>query len=215
MVSLRLASVSNRLTNLTNRVKFLGAWGRLPQSVVFGHRFSVHAHGINGQIFVGDRVTIGDDVLLEVADGAVIHIGSRVWLSRGVVVSARKSVQIGDGTLVGEYSSIRDSNHTIARRDIPILEQGHETKFVEVGPDVWIGRGVAVLAGTKIGRGAVIGANSVVTRDVPEFAGSGRLTSESGQEQTISMLVSGALSPPGRGEIGLFGTVSLLLVSPK
>jgi len=54
--------------------------------------------------------------------------------------------------------------------DIPIRLQGGRFGSIEIGDDVWIGTGVIVLTNIKIGQGAVIGAGSIVTRDVPEYA---------------------------------------------
>jgi acetyltransferase-like isoleucine patch superfamily enzyme len=74
-------------------------------------------------------------------------------------------IAIGDGTMIGEYSSVRDANHR--REDGTTLrDSGHAAKAISIGKEVWIGRGVAILAGVTIGDGATIGANAVVTRDV-------------------------------------------------
>jgi acetyltransferase-like isoleucine patch superfamily enzyme len=68
--------------------------------------------------------------------------------------------------MIGEYTSIRDQDH---RTDSPgpTREAGYITAPVRIGTDAWIGRGCAVLKGVTIGDRAVIGANSIVTRDVP------------------------------------------------
>jgi len=53
---------------------------------------------------------------------------------------------------------------------VPIKDQGIVKRPVRIGPDVWLGTKATVLRGVEIGRGSVIGANSVVTRDVPDYA---------------------------------------------
>ena len=75
------------------------------------------------------------------------------------------SFTIGAGTMIGEYTSLRDANHRFGG-DQAIRYSGHDAAPIRVGRNVWIGRGVMVLPGVTIGDGAVIGANAVVTRDV-------------------------------------------------
>ena len=130
-----------------------------------------------GRVFVyGSRqVDFGEDVLLypgvhlETQGAARIDVGDDVVLSSGVHIVAMAGVIIGQGTIIGEYTSIRDANH---RRDpdISIRNSGHSCKSIHIGREVWVGRGVTVLGGVTIGDGATIGANAVVTKDVPERA---------------------------------------------
>lgn len=96
-------------------------------------------------------------------------MGDGVNLTQDVVISCERSISIGDNTLIGEFVSIRDSNHGIdPSRDI--REQEPTSSPVTIGRDVWLGRGVFVGPGVSIGDGAVIGANSVVLRSIPSFS---------------------------------------------
>lgn len=136
---------------------------RLPSSVV-----------VLGKVFVfGTRnITVGNDVLLypalhlETQGEASITIGDEAVISRGVHIVAMAGIAIGCGSLIGEYTSIRDANHT--RDDARgIRHSPHSARPIRIGSEVWIGRGVTVLGGVTIGDGATIGANAVVTHDVP------------------------------------------------
>jgi acetyltransferase-like isoleucine patch superfamily enzyme len=117
------------------------------------------------RVRIGKRTRLGRDLELE-THGGVIAIGRDVRVNRGCTIAARRSVTIGDDTMIGEFCSIRDANHGIAP-DRPVRAQPHRARGIEIGADVWIGRGVCVLPGAIIEDGAVIGANSVVTGRIP------------------------------------------------
>lgn len=97
----------------------------------------------------------------------MISIGDDVVISRGTHIVAFAKITIGDGTMIGEYTSIRDANHRI-RTDGPIHTSGHEALPIYIGRNLWIGRGVTILPGVTIGDAAIIGANAVVTHNVPQ-----------------------------------------------
>jgi acetyltransferase-like isoleucine patch superfamily enzyme len=116
------------------------------------------------------RIRLGHDLYLyrglywETAENGTIDIGNGVVMSRGVHIVAYAGVRIGDGTMIGEYASIRDANHR--RGPLGPRHSGHIAKAISIGRRVWIGRGAVILAGVAIGDDAVVGANAVVTRDV-------------------------------------------------
>lgn len=117
------------------------------------------------------RIRFGRDILLypnlhlETQDSGSIEIGDRVVLSTGVQIVSMAKITIGQGTMIGEYTSVRDANHD-RLPDRVIRDAGHTISPIVIGSEVWIGRGVTVLQGVTIGDGATIGANAVVTRDV-------------------------------------------------
>jgi maltose O-acetyltransferase len=99
--------------------------------------------------------------------GANIHLGTRVFFNFNCVVLDVCEVHIGDYTLFGPGVQILTPLHPLD----PALRRKHEFgKSIEIGSDVWVGGGALILAGVRIGSRAVIGAGSVVTRDVPEAA---------------------------------------------
>ena len=79
-------------------------------------------------------------------------------------------VTIGKNVIMGPECVFFTKNHMFSRTDIPIRLQGYtETKPIIIEDDVWIGQRVIVLPGVHIGEGSIIGAGSVVTKDIPPF----------------------------------------------
>lgn len=136
---------------------------RLPDSAVVLGRAYVFG---TGAVRFGEDALLYPHVHLETQDSAEIFFGDRVVLSRGVHVVAMAGIRIGRGTMIGEYSSIRDANH-LREPGRALRESGYEAQPIVIGDDVWIGRGVAILRGVTVGDGATVGANAVVTHDVP------------------------------------------------
>ena len=97
--------------------------------------------------------------------GSNIELGERVFFNFNCVVLDVCRVRIGDFTLFGPavqiYTALHPLNAGLRRRE----EYG---KPIDIGSDVWVGGGAVILAGVTIGSRAVIGAGSVVTRDIPE-----------------------------------------------
>lgn len=165
-----LASVLRATRGLRKNLTRLYAHAALSADVARGAPASLV---IEGPAFVdGTRnVRFGENVLLyaalhlETQHDARIEIGDEVVISRGVHIVAMAGVTIGAGTMIGEYSSIRDANHQRSG-ETTIRQSGHTAQPIVIGKEVWIGRGVTVLGGVTIGDGATIGANAVVTKDV-------------------------------------------------
>ena len=134
----------------------------VPASVVILGRAQVYG---TGRIELGENLLLYPNLYLETLEEGTIQVGSGVVISTGAHLVSMASITIGAGSMIGEYTSIRDANH-VRVAGTPMREAGHSAKSIVIGKEVWIGRGVTVLQGVTIGDGATIGANAVVTKDV-------------------------------------------------
>lgn len=97
--------------------------------------------------------------------GSNIELGERVFFNFNCIVLDVCRVVVGDHTLFGPGVQILTPMHPFSRELRRRQEYG---KPIEIGSDVWVGGGALILPGVHIGAATVIGAGSVVTRDVPE-----------------------------------------------
>lgn len=117
---------------------------------------------------LADGVRLGHGCRLHAVDNGRLEIGPDTALSPGVTVDASSGlIRLGRQVAIGPGTVIRAANHRFDRTDVPIMLQGHDYGEVLVEDDVWIAANCTITPGVRIGRGAVIGAGAVVTRDVP------------------------------------------------
>lgn len=116
---------------------------------------------------VGERFVAEQNVYLKlVADDARLEIGDFTFVGRGTEFDIAHAVTVGSHTVIAPDCFITDHNHGTAAA-LRIDQQRCTTGPVVIGSDVWLGTKVVVLAGVRIGDGAIVGAGAVVTRDVP------------------------------------------------
>lgn len=119
-----------------------------------------------GHMHLADGVRLGKGCHLYARTGELV-MGENAAMNINVVVDADGGVvRIGAHATVGPGTVIRAANHRFDRLDVPIMFQGHEPGEVVIEDDVWIAANCTIVPGVRIGRGAVVGAGSVVTRDV-------------------------------------------------
>jgi acetyltransferase-like isoleucine patch superfamily enzyme len=137
--------------------------------VFLGKKLEIVARPGHGRIVLGKWVHLGDETRLRAHEGT-LRIGDKVVFARDVTVNCYLDVEIGASTLVADWTYICDFDHKTDDLDLPIKDQGLVKSPVRIGPDCWLATKVTVTRGADIGRGAVIGANSVARGNIPEYA---------------------------------------------
>lgn len=100
----------------------------------------------------------------------VVSIGDRCLIGKGSGIVGHLEIVIGDDVWTGHHVYITDQNHGYADPEVPISRQVQPERPVSIGDGSWIGHGTVVLPGARIGRHVVIGANSVVTGEIPDYS---------------------------------------------
>jgi len=122
---------------------------------MFGPQTTLSVGMVPGQQMVSDQViTVGDRCLIGKGSGIVGHL----------------EIVIGNDVWTGHHVYITDQNHGYADRGLPIASQVMPERPVSIGDGSWLGHGTVVLPGARIGRHVVIGANSVVTGEIPDHS---------------------------------------------
>ena len=124
-----------------------------------------------GRLELGPGVLLEPDVWITAPGAARVRIGAGTFLNIGVMVAAEQLVEIGEHCMLANGCFVSDANHRFDDPDRPITWQGFESKGpTRIGDNCWLGLGVVVTSGVTIGERSVIGANSVVTRDIPPYS---------------------------------------------
>ncbi len=153
------------------RARRFGAFGEgsllaFPPGALFNERY----------IRIGAHTMIGPYVSLSagmapgqaMVSDPVVSIGDRTLIGRGSHIVGHFSIEIGDDIQTGPYVYITDQNHVYEDPDVPIGRQWPVESSVVIGSGSWLGTGVVVLPGARIGRNVVVGAGSVVTDELPD-----------------------------------------------
>ena len=143
-----------------------------------------HIRVIGGKyITIGNKTYIGKQSILSARNKygdqtftPTISIGNNCGLGEYTHITAINKIVVGDGVLLGNFVIITDNAHGgggFIENQIstpPINRPLYSKGPVIIGDNVWVGDKATILPGVTIGNGAIIGANSVVTKDIPAFA---------------------------------------------
>lgn len=126
-------------------------------------------------IRIGNNFSLGRNstiectgVIRDLGDG--LEIGDDVGIAANAFISVRGKVSIGSSTIFGPGVKLFSENHIFADKDTPIYLQGATKKGIKIGEDCWIGADSIILDGVTIGKGCVVAAGAVVTKDVPDYS---------------------------------------------
>lgn len=112
----------------------------------------------------------GVDIRADDQSGGDITIGEHTYIGPYVCMAGPGFIKIGQDCMIASHSSLYANNHIFADPNQPFRAQGVTTKGIVIEDDCWLGTGVRVLDGVTIGKGSVIGAGAVVTRDIEPYS---------------------------------------------
>lgn len=99
-----------------------------------------------------------------------IKIGNNTQINFYVFMDAGGGIEIGNDVMVASYVYFASADHSYDRLDIPMIQQKTNCAKIIVEDDVWIGAHAIITKGVKIGKGSIVGAGSVVTKDVKPYS---------------------------------------------
>jgi len=121
-------------------------------------------------IKIGKNCVVGKRVTVRTGYNGSINIMENVCIYDSTIIDSHNDLEIGENTLIAPFCFICNFDHKFKDIGKAIKNQGFSSKPLVIGSDVWIGAKSIILKGVKIGEGSVIGAGSVVTKDIPSHS---------------------------------------------
>lgn len=150
---------------------------RHPSKITLGNRVAIDDYVLLDASGSKDQgITFGDDIIVSrncVIQGktAAVTIGDKTDIGCNAFISSGGGISIGSHVLIAGNCYIGGGRYLNQRLDIPMMEQGvYSQGAVIIGDDVWLGAGAIVLDGVRIGKGSIVGAGAVVTKDLPDYS---------------------------------------------
>ena len=136
--------------------------------------------GLDVKIVNRGKISLGNNVIIRPStcvyaniDKSVVSVGSGVEIGNHSTISSVNEVIIEENVLTGPHVFVSDHNHEYRNPKMPICMQGvmvPEGSKVVIGEGTWLGTNVVVVGNVRVGKHCVIGANSVVTKDIPDYS---------------------------------------------
>lgn len=138
-----------------------------------GYRMKIQ-NSNRGKIRIGSNVSFSTDTyLFNVAPRACIQFDNNIRIAHHFQISCAKNVCIRSNVNIASFVFITDHNHAYENIKEPIMNQGimlDDNAKVIIDEGTWIGTKVSIIGSVRIGKHCVIGANSVVTKDIPDYS---------------------------------------------
>ncbi len=123
---------------------------------------------IGAKVYINDRTWLAS-IPLKGSDSSWLSIGDETYVGRFCHFYATSSIKIGKKVLIADKVYIADNLHQFEDVSMPVIDQPvKQTGEVVIGDGAWLGENVCVI-GAKVGRQSVIGANTVVMKDIPDY----------------------------------------------
>ncbi len=133
--------------------------------VEFRRNVEIRVHGTS-KVLIGNNIRIDRGVRILSANKATIKINDGTRIGLYSVLNGGDSITIGKKALISGFVYLQTSMHSFVTKNSPIQDQGYSHKPVVLEEDTWLGTHVVILPGVKIGKGAIVGSNSVVTKSI-------------------------------------------------
>lgn len=114
----------------------------------------------------GKKFNILDSVIINFPEN--ISLGDRVSIHQFSILDATAEIEISDNVAIGSHVALITSSHNFHDKNKNIKDQGISSKKIIIDENVWLGCRVTILKGVRIGKNSIIGANSLVNKDIPE-----------------------------------------------
>ncbi|GAB1268524.1 DapH/DapD/GlmU-related protein [Aurantivibrio infirmus] len=140
----------------------------LASNVKLGDYVRISALG-KKKLVIGTSANIGDFTQVIISSsfdniGEFILIGDHVGIGEFSYLGGGGGLNIGNGTIIGQYFSAHPENHNFDNPVVPIRSQGVSRKGIVIGENCWIGSKVTILDGVELGANCIVAAGSVVTK---------------------------------------------------
>jgi acetyltransferase-like isoleucine patch superfamily enzyme len=150
---------------------------RHPGKISIGHRVAIDDYTLLDASGAGEEgIALGDDIIISrncVIQGksGPVAIGEKTDIGCNTIISSTNGIHIGRSVLIAGNCYIGGGRYYSRRPGPPMIEQGlYSEGPVNLGDDVWLGAGVIIPDGRRVGNGCIVGAGAVVTKDLPDYS---------------------------------------------
>lgn len=120
----------------------------------------------NAQLRCRGRIIVDDHVMIYTK--GLLSIGRRFRINRYSRIVAREQIEIGDNVVIGQQVAILDHDHQYKRQGTDLDIEGYITAPIKLGSNIWIGDKCTILKGVTIGDNVIVGAHTLIHKDVPD-----------------------------------------------